>query len=327
MKRSIIILLSLIFLVLLTANAWADRVEKVIEESFLLQKTGSFSLNNVAGYIMVYSWDKEEVKMVATKSISSWGIGDPEGFLDKIEIEITSQPKNLRIHTRYPTFSWIRNARVDYQLWIPEATSVRLESVSGTIQMKGHLNRVYAKTVSGKIKLENIRGNVEVKTTSGDVVIGNVQGDLAWSSTSGDLDLANLVGDLDLHTTSGEVSGHEINGDIKASSVSGDLAFLDSQGGLSYLHTTSGKIRAELKVIDKDASGMSLSTVSGDITLYLPEDASFDLDVSTVSGEINTGFKVLIDSVSKRKLQGEVGTGGITIKLKTTSGDISLREL
>ena len=291
MKKSIIILLSLIFLVLLTANTWADRVEKVTEESFILDSTGSFSLNNVAGNIMVYSWDKEEVKMIATKSISSWGTDDPEELLDRIKIEITSQPKNLRIHTRYPTFSWIRNARVDYQLWIPEATSVRLESVSGTIQIGDHLNRVYAKTVSGKIKLENIRGNVEVKTTSG------------------------------------HVSGQEINGDIKASSVSGDLAFLDSQGGLSYLHTTSGKIRAELKFIDKDASGMSLSTVSGDITLYLPEDASFDLDISTVSGEINSGFKVLIDSVSKRKLQGEVGTGGITIELKTVSGDISLRKL
>ncbi len=327
MKKSIIILLSLIFLVLLTTNAWADQVEKVMEESFTLDSTGSFSLTNVTGNIDVYSWDKKVVKMIATKSISSWGTADPEELLDRIKIEITSQPKNLRIHTRYPVFSWIRNARVDYQLWIPEATSVRLESVSGAIQMEEHLNQVYAKTVSGNIKLNNIKGNVEVKTTSGDVVIGNVQGDLAWSSISGDLDLANLVGDLDLHTTSGEVSGHEINGDIKASSVSGYLAFLDSQGGLSYLHTTSGDIRAELKVIDKDVSDMSLSTVSGDITLYLPEDASFDLDVSTVSGEINTGFKVLIDSVSKRKLQGGVGTGGITIKLKTTSGDISLREL
>ena len=327
MKKSIIILLSLIFLVLLTTNAWADRVEKVIEESFTLDSTGSFSLTNIAGDIMVYSWEKEEVKMVATKSISSWGLGDPEEFLDKIEIEIVSKPKTLKINTRYPTFSWIRNTRVNYQLWIPEATSVRLESVSGTIKIGDHLNRVYAKTVSGKIKLENIRGNVEVKTTSGDVVIGNVQGDLTWSSTSGDLDLANLVGDLDLHTTSGKVSGQEIKGDIKASSVSGDLAFRDSQGGLPYLHTVSGDIRAELKVIDKDVSSMSLSTVSGGITLYLPEDASFDLDISTVSGEINTGFKVLIDSVSKRKLQGEVGTGGITIELETVSGDISLRKL
>jgi len=327
MKKSIIFLLILSFLVLLTTSAWADRVEKVIEENFLLKKTGSFSLNNIAGTIIVYSWDKEEVKMVATKSISSWGIGDPEEFLDKIEIEIVNQPEILKINTYYPRFSWVRNARVDYQLWIPESTSVRLESVSGAIQLEEHLNLVYTKTVSGNIKLNNIKGNVEVKTTSGDVVIGNVQGDLAWSSTSGGLDLANLVGDLDLHTTSGSVSGQEINGEIKAGSVSGDFTFRDSQGNLPDLHTISGDIRAELKVIDKDAAGMSLSTVSGGITLYLPEDASFDLDISTVSGEINTGFKVLIDSVSERKLQGKVGTGGLIIELKTVSGDISLRKL
>jgi hypothetical protein len=129
MKKPVIILLILIFLVLLTTNTWADRVEKVMEESFTLDSTGSFSLTNVAGNIDIYSWDKEEVKMVATKSISSWGTSDPEELLDRIKIEITSRPKNLRIHTRYPVFSWIKNARVDYQLWIPEATSVRLESV------------------------------------------------------------------------------------------------------------------------------------------------------------------------------------------------------
>ncbi len=51
MKRSIILMLIFIFLVLLSINAWADRVEKVIEESFSLDSTGSFSLNNVAGAI------------------------------------------------------------------------------------------------------------------------------------------------------------------------------------------------------------------------------------------------------------------------------------
>jgi len=72
---------------------------------------------------------------------------------------------------------------------------------------------------------------------------------------------------------------------------------------------------------------MSFTTVSGDITLYLPEDASFDLDIKTVSGEISTKFKVLVESIKKNQLRGEVGTGGINIELKTISGDISLRKL
>jgi len=291
MKKSINILLILIFLFLLTTNAWAERVEKVIEESFLLQKTGSFSLNNVAGNIDVYSWDKEEVKMVATKSISSWGIGDPEEMLDNIEIEIVSQPQNLKINTHYPALSWVKNARVDYQIWIPKTCSVALESVSGSIQMADHLNRVYAETVSGSIKLNNIEGNVELKTVSG------------------------------------PISAAKISGEIRASSVSGSLIFRDCEGSLPDLHSTSGRIEAELAVIDQDTSDMSLSTVSGNINLYLPDDASFDLYIKTVSGEINTKFKVLVESISKNQLQGEVGVGGINIELRTISGDISLSKL
>jgi len=291
MKKSIIILLSLIFLVLLTTGAWADRVEKVIEESFLLQKTGSFSLNNVAGNIMVYSWDKEEVKMVATKSISSWGTSDPEELLDNIEIEISSQPRNLKIHTRYPVLSWIKNARVDYQLWIPQTCVVELESVSGAIQMDNRLNRIYTKTVSGSIKLYNIMGNVELKTVSGNI------------------------------------SAAKISGEIRAGSISGSLIFRDCEGSLPDLNSTSGSIEAELAAIDEDASAMSLSTVSGNIKLYLPDDASFDLYIKTVSGEINTKFKVLVESISKNQLRGEVGDGGINIELKTISGDISLGKL
>jgi len=215
MKKSVIILLIIICLVLFYNFSWADRVEKVIEENFLLNNTGSFSLNNVAGEIVVHSWEKEEVRMVATKSITSWGTSDPEELLDKIEIEITSKPENLKISTHFPQFSWIRNARVDYEVWIPREVNVRLSSVSGTIQMKSHLNRVYANTVSGKIKLDDINGNVEVKTTSGDTIINDVRGDFIWSSTSGELDMLNLVGDLDLHTVSGDISCSAVNGKIK----------------------------------------------------------------------------------------------------------------
>ena len=291
MKRFIIIVLAILMMTVLFADnifAALDRVEMVKEESFILENNGSFSLANVAGNINVNSWDKEEVKMIATKSISSWGTDDPEELLNKIEIEITSHQKNLKIHTRYPVLSWVKNARVDYQLWIPEAASVQLESVSGTIQMGNHLNRVYAKTVSGNIKLNNIKGNTEVKTVSG------------------------------------KVSARQIKGDIKASSVSGNLIFRDCEGMFSDLHSTSGDIEAELVTLEKNASGMSLTTVSGDINLYLPDDASFNLYIKTVSGEINTKFKVLVESVKKNQLVGEVGAGGFDIELRTVSGDISL---
>lgn len=294
MKKSInIVLIILIFSVLFVTNTFAAqvRVEKVMEENFLLNSTGSFSLANIAGKIEIYSWDKEEVKMLATKSISSWGANDPEEILDNIEIDISSQPQNLKINTRYPALSWVKNARVDYQIWIPLTCTVALESVSGSIQMADHLNRVYAETVSGSIKLNNIMGNLELKTVSGNI------------------------------------SAAKISGELRAGSVSGSLVFRDCEGSFPDLHSTSGSIEAELAAIDENASDMSLTTVSGDISLYLPGAASFGLDIKTVSGEISTKFKVLVESVKRNQIQGEVGVGGINIKLKTISGDISLAKL
>jgi hypothetical protein len=294
LKKSIyIILLILIFSGLFFANIFAaqGRVEEVIEENFILNRTGSFSLANIAGKIEIYSWDREEARMLATKSITSWGLGDPEEILDNIEIEIVSHPQNLKINTHYPAFSWVKNARVDYQIWIPQTCAVALESVSGSIQMDNHLNRLSAKTVSGSIKLNNIMGNVEIKTVSGNI------------------------------------NATKINGEIRAGSVSGSLIFRYCQGSFPDLHSTSGSILAELTAIEQDASAMSLTTVSGDINLNLPGDASFDLDIKTVSGEISSKFKVLVESVKKNQLQGEVGIGGINIELRTISGDISLSKL
>jgi len=294
MKKSInIILLILIFSGLFVANIFAaqGRVKKVMEENFILNSTGFFSLANIAGKIEIYSWDKEEARMLATKSITSWGLGDPEELLDNIEIEIVSQPRNLKINTHYPALSWVKNARVDYQIWIPQTCAVELESVSGSIQMDDHLNRLYAKTVSGSIKLNQIMGNLELKTVSG------------------------------------LISATKINGEIRAGSVSGSLTLRDCQGSFPDLHSTSGSILAELTAIEQDAPAMSLNTVSGDINLNLPGDASFDLDMKTVSGKISSKFKVLVESVKKNQLQGEVGNGGINIELRTISGDISLRKL
>jgi len=290
MKRFIFYwgILMLVILSVVNANATPNPIEEVIEKGFDLESAGTFSLTNVAGNIDINSWNKEEVRMIASKSISSWGTDNPEELLNKIKIEVTSQKKNLRIHTRYPTLSGIKNARVDYQLWIPETVRVQVESVSGMIHMEKHLNQIYAKTVSGGIKLNNIEGFVEVKTVSG------------------------------------KISASQIKGDIKASSVSGNLVFRDCEGIFSDLHSTSGDIEAELLSLDEDASGMSLSTVSGEISLYLPNDASFDLRIKSVSGEINTKFKVLVENMKRNQLTGKVGAGGLNVELRTISGDIFL---
>ncbi len=72
-----------------------------------------------------------------------------------------------------------------------------------------------------------------------------------------------------------------------------------------------------------DSTAIVLTSVSGDVTLLLPENISAEIDANTTSGRISWEFKITIEGeIEKGRLRGTIGEGDIRITLKTTSGDI-----
>jgi len=299
-KRGFLVLVMGLLCFALTSPSLAAQVKKVEERFFPLTQEGFVSVENVAGNILIHSWDKEQVKMIATKSVGAVWEEQAEKLLDDIEIEIITKKSQLSINTRYPTSSWWKQItslssapRIDYELWVPLNATVQIKSVSGDIQIKEKNNNIKVETVSGNIGLSDIWGNIEVSTISGDI---NIQSS---------------------------------EGNIMAKSVSGDIKIIETKGVVSSIDTTSGDIWVELEEIDSTSSGMNFSSISGDIDLFLPESIEADIDTQTVSGKINTDFKIVVqETLGKRgKVQGTIGGGGVRIKFKTISGDISLKLL
>ena len=210
MKKFIMIIL-VILLVLLYFNidSRATRIKKTIEDHFFLTSKDSLFLKNTTGNIHIFSWVKKEVRMVAVKSVSKWGISYPENFLDKIKIETSKNKNSIRINTRYPLFSWHKNARVDYRLWVPETASIYLESLYGNIHIKASLSSISVKTDSGDVFLyfsEGISCNLDMMTVSGEIcsefnsVIGNVGSrKIEWKIGQGE-------GNIEIKTISGNIS-------------------------------------------------------------------------------------------------------------------------
>ncbi|MEO8573586.1 MAG: hypothetical protein ABI481_06425, partial [Pyrinomonadaceae bacterium] len=75
-----------------------DEIEK-FEQTYPLTKNGNVSVSNVNGSIVVEAWDREEVKLTATK------IGDSKESLAEVELE---QPTSV---TRRATGGAQREAR------------------------------------------------------------------------------------------------------------------------------------------------------------------------------------------------------------------------
>jgi len=313
MRKYYVLALSLLLLLTLGTGALAARVQEKEERTFVLAEEGSVSVENVAGDIVIYAWDEEEVKMIATKSAKAVTKKRAEELIEAIDIAISANDNQINIDTEFPWWNSLdptSSLKVDYELWVPLSAETKAESVSGAIEIMERNNDVWAKSVSGSIEMERIKGDAEAKTTSGEIKITKVEGE-------------SIIAD----STSGKVSLQEVTGIIEAHSVSGRVKIADSKGAAKSIRTTSGSIWVELTEIIESPPDMVLTSVSGDVTLLLPDTISAEIDARTTSGRISLEFKVLVEGeIEKRRLQGTIGEGGIRITLKTTSGDISLEK-
>lgn len=340
MKRGSLLLLVGLMCLVLTMAAPAAQVE---ERTFALTADGSVSLDNSAGETVIHAWDKEEVRMITTRKGSG---------AETIKIIIDSQDDYLKIETEYPVFSWFQRPRVNYELWVPEGATLRVIASSGNINIEGQRSDIRASASSGDIELADIWGAIDAGTSSGGIHVEDSKGDIIARSSSGririlgvealegelnnirvqansgSIVLKDIEANIDAETSSGAISIDNSQGNISASCRSGSIKILGAQGAVKSIRTSSGRIYVELEEVDADASQMSFQSSSGDISLFLPADIDAEVDIRTTSGRISTDFRITVEGTfEKNELQGTIAAGGILIRLRATSGDVSLRRL
>jgi len=334
----VIVLVGLVCIALGATASFAD----VEEQVFSLKADGLVSVENSAGNTTVRAWEKEGVRMVATRK--GWGS-------DRIEIIIDASEDHLKIETEYPRFGWFQRGRVHYELWVPEGATVKAQSTSGDLLIKGQRSDVRAQASSGDIELKDIWGEIDASASSGSIRTEDSKGDLSARTSSGSIrirrveefdrpndirvhassgnvTLKDIVGDIDAETSSGEIDAENVEGIITARASSGNIKILEAQGGVQTVRTSSGDIRVELEEISEEISEMSFQSTSGDIDLSIPSDIAADIDIGTTSGRISTDFAVTVEgTMEKNEFRGTIGEGGIFIRLRATSGDVTLAKV
>jgi DUF4097 and DUF4098 domain-containing protein YvlB len=76
-----------------------------------------------------------------------------------------------------------------------------------------------------------------------------------------------------------------------------------------------------------DGNDLDIHTFSGQIDLRMPESARGQLDFNSFSGEFQSDLPVTLASSSRRSFHGSLnGGGGGDFKLKTFSGDVTIRK-
>jgi hypothetical protein len=180
MKKINCILFGLLFALPLVAQQ-----VQVVEKSFPLPTNKLLDLNLKFGSdINIATWDKQEVAFKATILYEEEGI-------EKIHtIDIDDSPRTLSIETdydfksknasfrdcnKYNRTSYRKNSfciKVNYELILPKNAKVRLETISGNIEIKDFLGDIRAKSISGFVDVslkENHQTKLRFKSVTGEI--------------------------------------------------------------------------------------------------------------------------------------------------------------
>lgn len=122
----------------------------------------------------------------------------------------------------------------------------------------------------------------------------------------------------------------DMEGEVEISSLIADIKCLNVTGPL-VLNSTSGDIDVVITKFNQN-SPTSISLISGDLDISLPENSAANLEMSSITGAIYTDFEFkTASSGSLRKIGGnnietKINGGGVELNLNCTSGNIYLRK-
>jgi DUF4097 and DUF4098 domain-containing protein YvlB len=325
------------------------------EKTVLLPPGALISVQNISGDIDIRGGDVDEVVITATKRVKANSREEAEEWAKKVNIIFDKREQGLFIETKMPP-AWTESlgsllsslfekkpsVQVDFKIRSPQEVNVHAASVSGDIYIAAIGGDVDIDVVSGDMEISEIGGDLSIDAVSGDISVEDLAGNLEIDATSGDVEIVNVGGDVTIDVTSGDVIGRRIMGEFSVDGTSGDVSISDVHGDVSvdvtsgdisvrqkagnlWIDTSSGDIYVETMVI-KDGR-YRVDTSSGQIIFHISETSSCTVDLETSGGRIHAKLPMIVDSVSRTRLQGTMGTGGAQISLSTSGGDIDLLPL
>ena len=195
----------------------------------------------------------------------------------------------------------------------------------------------------GLVESENLEGGLGFEVASADLRLRNLGGDLSFSGSSGDIRARDIRGSWKSEFSSGDVDLEHFDGDAMSfRTSSGDLSLRGVRARVLAVKTSSGdaSIReADVERFDGDASsgdfvlefaGNRLQDVqshssSGNVTLRLPADSSFEAVADQSSGDMEVGFSDGSSTLRHDKLVAyRRGSGATRIRVETSSGDLAI---
>ncbi len=317
-------------------QAGSDLVARTSSGSISVQKVrGKIEASNSGGNIRV----EEAASNVAAKTSSGTiNFGSVGGA-----VEVLNSGGNIRIDSAGGNVT-AQTSSGSIQIGTVKGKTLNAKNSGGDIELGTAEGSVKAETSSGNVRIKSAGGNLDLRNSGGSIEIGETSGSVTAETSSGNIRIKSAKGNIDARNSGGSIAVEEAGGDSSLRTSSGSIVVALAQGKVEaknsggkievsdardivQAETSSGGIAVNFSTAPKADCRLQVS--GGGVTVGLPRSAGFNLDAASSGGKIVTETPVTVVVQGEQKqgvLQGKINGGGPALMLRSSSGDIRLRE-
>jgi DUF4097 and DUF4098 domain-containing protein YvlB len=249
-------------------------------------------IDNMAGEVLVRSWDRDELRVQARHST-------------RTTVRIRPRGTNLVVDgssSRGPTGS------IDYEITAPTWMAVKIDGPYNFITVDG---------VQGEVTAETVRGDIIIKGGTGFVSAASVEGEVIVEGARGRINVSSVNEGVTITGASGEIVADSVNGSIRMTKIeSSSVEAGTVNGNIVYEGNTArgGKYR--------------FTTHNGNVTVAVPDNADATFTVRTYQGSFNSELPAKCDGSPNRgkRTVCTMGNGNAEFELESFGGSIRLRK-
>lgn len=286
-----------------SANEGTESRQNTYAYSFGTEKIDGLRIDWVSGEVEIEV--KSGIGEIKITEYATRSLAEDEVLELSIEDGLLHVNWNKDLITLNFMNGYSKNLKIELpQEFAAEMSAVRVDTSSAEVDVAGiTADRVSVNTASGSVNLEDIEsGETQINTASGSVELKKVNCET-----------------LSVNTVSGKIEGKEHQVDVlEAESTSGSIGF-DGTYQKIDASTISGKIEIDSTVCPADAE---FSSVSGSVTLSMPESKGFEVSYESLSGNFESEF----GSSTGKSGRMVYGDGSASLRFSSTSGNIRIEK-
>jgi DUF4097 and DUF4098 domain-containing protein YvlB len=205
-----------------------------------------------------------------------------------------------------------------------------LRTGGGSIKVGSAKGKINAETGGGSLVVVSGQQGAVLETGGGSIEVQRCSGSLKVTTGGGSIDLGEIAGPAVIETGGGSIRLNSATGAVRAETGGGSITLNGVTAARA--ETGAGGIVAKF-VSGGEASDSLLETSAGDITVYLAPNLNITIRASI---ELANGHRIRSDFSEIRvtteggewgpgtaTAEGKLNGGGPTLKVRTTTGDIS----